>query len=205
MVALVPAQISKLCPRLHDAARRRFLPLPTTHHSLPTLLLSPLCFHTPLPRSARVQIHFPATPFFSHPYKTPGSVGSRTQSSPRLSLCALCLCGKSIFFKSLRPLCRLFSRFSALVSFVFNGLQPLFPKHPGGVPQLFPTTFGFRLEADSMHRSLEASLRSGEAWDKLKWMKKTHSAGGVVTNNEGKVLVVTTPPALCVFFIHFSL
>src|SRR5260370_41027360 len=35
---------------------------------------------------------------------------------------------------------------------------------------------GFRLEADSMHRSLEASLRCGEAWDKLKWMKKTHSA-----------------------------
>ncbi len=42
-----------------------------------------------------------------------------------------------------------------------------------------------------MHRSLEASLRCGEAWDKLKWMKKTHSAGGVVTNNEGKILVVS--------------
>src|SRR5216683_8186713 len=31
----------------------------------------------------------------------------------------------------LEPLCRLFLLFSALVSFVFNRLQPLFPKHPG--------------------------------------------------------------------------
>jgi ADP-ribose pyrophosphatase YjhB (NUDIX family) len=29
------------------------------------------------------------------------------------------------------------------------------------------------------------------SYDKLKWMKKTHSAGGVVTNSEGKVLVVS--------------
>ncbi len=135
MVAPVPAQISKLCPRLHDAARRRrpptthYPPL-TTHYSLSCC--HPFVFILPCPDQRGVQIHFPATPFFSHRYKTPGSVGSTTQSSPRLSLRALCLCGKSIFFKSLRPLCRLFSRFSALVSFIFNRLQPLFPKHPGG-------------------------------------------------------------------------
>ena len=28
-------------------------------------------------------------------------------------------------------------------------------------------------------------------WDKMTWMKKTRSAGGVVTNNEGEVLVVS--------------
>jgi hypothetical protein len=34
-------------------------------------------------------------------------------------------------YKSLVPLCHLFSLLSAFVSFVFNRLQPLFPKHPG--------------------------------------------------------------------------
>jgi hypothetical protein len=37
----------------------------------------------------------------------------------------------SFAFKSLPALCRLFALFSAFVSFVFNRLQPLFPKHPG--------------------------------------------------------------------------
>ncbi len=40
--------------------------------------------------------------------------------------------GKSLSFKRLPPLCRLFALFSAFVSFVFNGLRPLFSKHPGG-------------------------------------------------------------------------
>ncbi len=40
--------------------------------------------------------------------------------------------GKSLPFKRLPPLCRLFALFSAFVSFVFNGLRPLFSKHPGG-------------------------------------------------------------------------
>jgi len=48
------------------------------------------------------------------------------------SLCSLCLCGKSILFIVLEPLCPLFPLFSALAPFVFNRLQPLFPKHPGG-------------------------------------------------------------------------
>jgi hypothetical protein len=48
-----------------------------------------------------------------------------------LPLRALCLGGKSIFFILLPPLSSLFALFSALVSFVFNRLRPLFPKHPG--------------------------------------------------------------------------
>jgi len=138
MVAPVPAQISKLRTRLPAAARRRSSPLLTTHDGLHTVFLSPLCFHT-------LTIPFPTTPFFSNPYKTTGGVGSGTQGSPRISLCALCLCGKSISFKSLRPLCRLFALFSALVSFVFNRLQPLFQKHPGWVPSW--TVLGGCLEA----------------------------------------------------------
>jgi hypothetical protein len=131
MVAPVQAQISKLRTRLPAAARRRSSPLLTTHDALHTVFLSPLCFHTPLPRSARGTNPFSRNSFFFTSIQNPGGVGSRTQSSPRLSLCALCLCGKSIFFKSLRPLCRLFALFSALVSFVFSRLQPLFPKRPG--------------------------------------------------------------------------
>jgi len=42
------------------------------------------------------------------------------------------LCGKPHVLSSLRPLCRLFALFSALVPFVFNRLHPLFGKHPGG-------------------------------------------------------------------------
>src|SRR5260370_256618 len=39
----------------------------------------------------------------------------------------------SFSFKSFQPFCRLFAPFSALASFVFNRLQPLFAKHPSGV------------------------------------------------------------------------
>src|SRR5712692_1529106 len=51
----------------------------------------------------------------------------------RVAPSAPCLCGKSHVLSSLPPLCRLFALFSALPTFVFNGLQPLFAKHPGGV------------------------------------------------------------------------
>ena len=43
-----------------------------------------------------------------------------------------CLGGKSHVLRDLQPLCRLFALFSALPSFVFNTLQPLLRKHPGG-------------------------------------------------------------------------
>ena len=48
-----------------------------------------------------------------------------------------CLCGKSHVLRNLQPLCLLFALFSALPSFVFKSLQPLFAKHPGGVAATF--------------------------------------------------------------------
>ena len=104
---------------------------------------------TRLPRSSRghcsfvfitLQIPFPATPLFSHPYKTPGVSPLRhSPSMPSPSLCSLCLpvqqaglCGKFYVFSSLPPLCRSWRSFFALPSFVFSSLQPLFAKHPGG-------------------------------------------------------------------------
>src|SRR6266478_5180258 len=48
------------------------------------------------------------------------------------------LCGKSRVLINLQPLCLLFALFSALPSFVFKSLQPLFAKHPGwGVAATF--------------------------------------------------------------------
>jgi hypothetical protein len=76
-----------------------------------------------------LQIPFPATPFLSHPYKTPGGVRVHTSNS---QLCVSVLCGKSRVLRTLQPLCRLFAFFSALAPFVFKSLQPLLPKHPGG-------------------------------------------------------------------------
>jgi len=54
-----------------------------------------------------------------------------------------CLCGKSHVLSSLQPLVPLFALFSALPSFVFNRLQPLFPKHPGWGPP--PNKLPFRI------------------------------------------------------------
>jgi hypothetical protein len=72
-----------------------------------------------------LQIPFPATPLFSHPYKTIGRVG------PFLSIpCSrVTVHGTSHAFSFV---CRLFGAFFALAPFVFNRLQPLFKNHPGG-------------------------------------------------------------------------
>src|SRR6266436_10304204 len=96
------------------------------------LLLSPL--HAPRGASipsalSRLRI-FPVTTgvyvLHQHPY-------SRLAASV-----SQCLCGKSHVLRNLQPLCRLFALFSALPSFVFKSLQPLFAKHPGwGVAATF--------------------------------------------------------------------
>ena len=39
--------------------------------------------------------------------------------------------------------------------------------------------------------ALSVELGSQTDYDKLNWMKKTRSAGAVVTNDEGKLLVVS--------------
>src|ERR1700736_3686752 len=87
---------------------------------------------------------FSLAPLFSYSYKSlfPQPLSFHIHAKPRgvtlptpyqefLPPCALCLGGKSILFILLPPLLSLFALFSALVSFVFNRLQPLFRKHPG--------------------------------------------------------------------------
>jgi hypothetical protein len=195
MVALVPAQISKLRYRLPTAPLRRrscHHSLPTIHH--PTLFLpaspaprnanispferffSPLVYperrlrsatqHSPTshcPKSRFPRFHqltnpsLPTidlqpsryqqltNPSFRNPFvfssiqNARGCGGAHFQfsiSSPlRRHLPRPARGGKSHVLSSLPPLCPLFALFSALPSFVFNRLQPLFPKHPGwGVP-----------------------------------------------------------------------
>jgi hypothetical protein len=123
MVAPVPAQIPKLPSRLPAAPpRRRSLPRPTAHYSLPTLFLPPLCFHT-------LTNCFSRNPFvFTLICVAPGCHPSASLHPHESRVTS----HKSRPFILLEPLCRLFGLFSALVSFVFNRLQPFFPKHPGG-------------------------------------------------------------------------
>ena len=103
----------------------------TTHCSLSTThFSSPFVFII-------LQIPFPATPFVSHPSKTPGGVWGCTL--PILNSVALCRRlprpgrgYKSDVLRTLQPLCPLFALSSVLVPFVFRSLQPLFAKYLGG-------------------------------------------------------------------------
>jgi len=144
MVAPVPAQISKLRPRLPGlpaAVRRRRLL--ATHYSLPTLFFPAFERSTSLlPITSLQTQRFHA---ITHSFVQRRSAilpvlnGFRTlsiatgvclESTPdhRLSNFRRV---NSFVYKSLAPLCHLFAPFSASVSFVFNRLQPLFQKHPG--------------------------------------------------------------------------
>jgi len=172
MVAPVPAQISNLRPHLPVRARRSSLPLLTAHHQLPTLLLlrsqrslrcafSRLRAINPFP-----SYHIPATPAVSydyalfcatarrhpsyfqwlpHSFDRHGGVPPPQRSFQDLAASVpLCLDGKSHVLRNLQPPCRLFALFSALVPFVFNRLQPLLPKHPGGGYRAVPNAPTFR-------------------------------------------------------------
>src|SRR5712664_1968403 len=172
MVAPVPAQISKLCPRLHDAARRR---PPTTHYpplTTHSLVVTPLFSYSLAPISEGYKSIF-QQPLSFHIHTKPQGVWGQEPKALHGFLCALCA---SVANPSFSRACGLFgvSLHAFPHSFpLFSMACSLFFQNTGwGVPPLLPTTFGFPPEADSMHRSLEASLRSGEAWDKLKWMKK---------------------------------
>src|SRR6266446_107402 len=132
VVAPVPAQIANLRPRPPAAPlRRRSLPLLTTHYPLSTLFLSALCFHILTNCFSRNPFILTTIPI------APGCGGTSLPISLR-TLClraAACPGLKSIVFRRLLPLSRLFALFSALLPFVFNRLQPLFPKHRGwGIP-----------------------------------------------------------------------
>src|SRR6266436_580798 len=136
MVAPVPAQIPNLRPRSPAAPlRRRSLPLLATHYPLSTLFLSALCFHI-------LTNCFSRNSFILTTIRiAPPGVGVQTSNlspnsvPPRRCLPRPCRGGKSIVFRRLLPLSRLFALFSALPPFVFNRLQPLFAKYRGwGIP-----------------------------------------------------------------------
>ncbi len=143
MVSPVPAQIPNLRPRPPAAPlRRRSRPLLTTHNPLSFFLSAP-CFHI-------LTNCFSRNPFILT--TIPIAPGCGVQASnlppnsvpPRRCLPRPCRGGKSIVFRHLLPLFRLFALFSALPPFVFNRLQPLSRKHPGvGYPpsSLQPQTF----------------------------------------------------------------
>ena len=87
-----------------------------------------------------------------------------------------CLCGKSHVLSNLQPLVPLFALFSALPSFVFNRLQPLFPKHPGwGVPRPLDQHALRSPKRPSAIRNVDAARTSNYHCCKLKvpgpWMK----------------------------------
>ena len=87
-----------------------------------------------------------------------------------------CLCGKSHVLSSLQPLVPLFALFSALPSFVFNRLQPLFPKHPGwgGTSTFGPNALRCPKRPSAI-RNVDAARTSNYHCCKLKvpgpWMK----------------------------------
>jgi hypothetical protein len=148
MVAPVPAQISQLpirppseCLPLSSPATH--YPRPGVHSPFISPFIAPLfsCSLAPISEGYKSLFAPPRSQnsLFSYSYKSifPQPLSFHIHAKPPvcfqefLPLRALCLGGKSIFFILLPPLSSLFALFSALVSFVFNRLQPLFRKHPG--------------------------------------------------------------------------
>ena len=153
MVAPVPAQISKLPPRLPPQSGRH--PLPSSATSV-LITPCPLCCAFSRLRTLN------SFAFLSHPCNPSSFMRLRTllrNGAPRSLLFSMASalflsprgCTSKWFpttnlqaFKransfvciGLEPLCRLFTLFPALVSFVFNRLQPLFTKYRGwGYPE----------------------------------------------------------------------
>src|SRR6266446_1279096 len=113
MVAPVPAQISKLRPRLSAAARRGSLSLLTTHHPLPPVFRPSLCFHALTNPSSR-------KPFIFTSIQIPRGCGGTSLQSPS-QLCAslanpLLSCSCSLFVVSLPSFPRSFPLFSIVCS-----------------------------------------------------------------------------------------
>src|SRR5712671_3533396 len=111
MVAPVPAQILKLRPRLFNAnTKTKQLPLSSPSSA---------------PRNARIPSALNSLRML------PVATGVYPPSLPTTDFRAFQRANSFVSI-GLPPLCRLFALFSAFVSFVFNRLQPLFQKHPGG-------------------------------------------------------------------------
>jgi hypothetical protein len=159
MVAPVPAQISKLAPRSPARLRRRSLPLLTTHHPLPTLFLSPLCFHT-------LTNCFSRKPFvFTLICVAPGCGASRL--SPKLSgpsnvPTLLFASAWSLFVVSLRSFLRSFPLFSIGCSLFSEDTR-------GGGTSAAATFKRLRIQSTQgwhpTHRpATSPALPSGERW-----------------------------------------
>ncbi len=123
MVAPVPAQISKFHPR-PPAAAHRSLPLLPALHSLPPLFSSPLpavagvvCIMWRQYLSRSQQLPHTSCRHGVYPFTIPD-----VQTFGPSNTSTLLFTGA----------CRLFAFFCELPSFVFNRLEPLFQKHPGG-------------------------------------------------------------------------
>ena len=148
MVVPVPAHISKLPTRLPVAARRR--PLLTTHSLyLPLRALNSFAsYHIPATPAVSCDYALFCTTALRYPsyfqwlphsfYRHGGVPSVPSVLRSRRSLCCafshfpVPKHANSLVCIDLPPLSPLFAPFSASVSFVFNRLQPLFRKHPGG-------------------------------------------------------------------------
>ncbi len=110
-----------------------------------------------LPITSLQPLHFHA---IAHSFALNGNFFFRQPLFPsNLSSVALCLCGKACVFADLPPLYRLFALFSTLVPFLFNRLQPLFPKCRGwGIPDASTghPGWGYPLGVSTPHRSHRA-------------------------------------------------
>jgi hypothetical protein len=96
----------------------------TSRHA--TAFCSPFVFIT-------LRIAFPITPLYLHPYKTPGGWAPLSGiCAPNSVTSVLRFCFQLLCCQQIAASCALLALFSALPPFVFNRLQPLFLKHPGG-------------------------------------------------------------------------
>jgi hypothetical protein len=160
MVAPVPAQISNPIPSTGPVAP----PLTTTHHPLPT---------SPRMLTSFLLITYIQTKYFhtlAHSFaQRRAAIPCPSKSLRTLSIATgVCLEGvpddgpsgvqhaNPFVCIGLLPLCPLFSLFSAFVSFVFNRLQPLFRKHPGG---------GICAPSSSQRKAPASDLQELPAWN----------------------------------------
>src|SRR5258708_10785606 len=102
---------------------------------VPSFPRNPVCFRNPSIYCSIVfillQTPFPATPFVSHPYKTPGVSPSGMPLRGFLASVPPCLRGKSHILCNLQPLCRVslrsflhsFSLFSTACSLFLQNLD----------------------------------------------------------------------------------
>jgi len=143
MVALVPAQIPNLRPRLPAASlRRSSLPLLATRPHYPLSFCRPFVF-------ILLQNHFPATPLFSHPCKTagvspirfPASTSHRSQATSHVLSYSW-----SLFSLSLRAFLHSFPLFSIACSLFSQNTRgggypriPIFRLSDPDLPTIRPT------------------------------------------------------------------